>query len=90
MSDVISWHQKYPDDWTKTWREIEESQWSCDLHCTAGVYKPFNIDATVNMAYVLIGLLYGEGDFFKSMDISMRCGQDSDCNPSSVGGIWVR
>ncbi len=52
-----------------------------------GVYKPFNIDATVNMAYVLIGLLYGEGDFTRSMDISMRCGQDSDCNPSSVGGI---
>ncbi|MCK4749470.1 MAG: ADP-ribosylglycohydrolase family protein, partial [Bacteroidales bacterium] len=80
MSDVINWHQKYPDDWTKTWRKIEESEWSYDLHCTAGVYKPFNIDATVNMAYVLIGLLYGEGDIFKSMDISMRCGQDSDCN----------
>ena len=87
MSDVIQWHKEYPNDWTKTWREIEESQWSYDLHCTAGVYQPFNIDATVNMAYVLIGLLYGEGDFFKSMDISMRCGQDSDCNPSSVGGI---
>ena len=87
MSDVIQWHREYPDDWTKTWREIEESEWSYDLHCTAGVYQPFNIDATVNMAYVLIGLLYGEGDFFKSMDISMRCGQDSDCNPSSVGGI---
>ena len=87
MSDVIGWHKKYPHDWTKTWEEIEKSEWSYDLHCTAGVYQPFNLDATVNMAYVLIGLLYGEGDFTKSMDISMRCGQDSDCNPSSVGGI---
>ncbi len=87
MSDVIKWHKKYPNDWTKTWHEIEKSDWGYDLHCTAGVYQPFNIDATVNMAYVLIGLLYGEGDFTKSMDISMRCGQDSDCNPSSVGGI---
>ncbi len=87
MSDVINWHTQYPGDWKKTWQEIEDSEWSYDLHCTDGVYQPFNIDANVNMAYVLVGLLYGEGDFFKSMDISMRCGQDSDCNPSSVGGI---
>jgi hypothetical protein len=87
MSDVINWHKQYPDDWTKTWHEIEKSEWGYDLHCTAGVYETFNIDATVNMAYVLIGLLYGDGDFTNSMDISMRCGQDSDCNPSSVGGI---
>jgi hypothetical protein len=87
MQDVINLHKKFPDDWTKTWSAIENSEWGYDLHCTAGVYEAFNIDATVNMAYVLIGLLYGEGDFTKSMDISMRCGQDSDCNPSSVGGI---
>jgi hypothetical protein len=87
MSDVIKWHKKYPNDWTKTWHEIENSDWAFDLHCTECVYQPGNIDATVNMAYVLVGLLYGGGDFTKSMDISMRCGQDSDCNPSSVGGI---
>jgi len=87
MQDVIGWHEAYPEDWTRTWNEIENSTWAYDLHCSSGVYNSFNIDATVNMAYVLIGLLYGEGDFTKSMDISMRCGQDSDCNPSSVGGI---
>jgi hypothetical protein len=87
MQDVIGWHEAYPDDWTLTWQEIENSEWAYDLHCSDGVYNSFNIDATVNMAYVLIGLLYGEGDFTRSMDISMRCGQDSDCNPSSVGGI---
>ena len=87
MSDVIKWHKKYPNDWTLTWHEIENSDWGYDLHCTYGVYDTYNIDATVNMAYVLVGLLYGEGDFTKSIDISMRCGQDSDCNPSSVGGI---
>ena len=48
---------------------------------------PYNIDATINSAYVLIGLLYGEGDFFKTMDIATRCGQDSDCNPASAVGI---
>ena len=35
----------------------------------------------------MIGLLYGQGDFFKTIDISTRCGQDSDCNPASAAGI---
>ena len=36
---------------------------------------------------IIIGLLYGEGDFSNTMEISTRCGQDSDCNPASAGGI---
>ncbi|MBD0260764.1 MAG: ADP-ribosylglycohydrolase family protein, partial [Cytophagales bacterium] len=31
--------------------------------------------------------LYGEKDFTKTLEISTRCGQDADCNPSSAGGI---
>ena len=40
-------------------------------------FVPFNIDATINSAYIVIGLLYGQGDFAKTMDIATRCGQDS-------------
>lgn len=32
-------------------------------------------------------MLYGKGDFTNSVDIATRCGQDSDCNPSTVGGV---
>jgi hypothetical protein len=32
-------------------------------------------------------LLYGKGDFTKSIDIATRCGQDADCNPATVGGV---
>lgn len=35
----------------------------------------------------MLGLLYGEGDFERTIDISTRAGQDSDCNPASSGGI---
>ena len=82
---IDSWH-KYPDDWKKAWFEVEKN-WSEDIGCPDGVLKPFNIDAKVNAAYIVIGLLYGEGDFGKTIDISTRCGQDSDCNPASSGGI---
>ncbi len=57
------------------------------MGCTEGVFNPLNIDARVNSAYIVLGLLYGERDYTKTMQISTRAGQDSDCNPSSAGGI---
>jgi hypothetical protein len=84
--DVIGWCKEFPDDWKRTWFEAEK-KWSSDIGCPAGVFEAFNIDAKINAAYIVIGLLYGDGDFKKSVDISTRCGQDSDCNPASAGGI---
>ena len=86
MSDVIRWHEMYPDNWEICWALCQKN-WSFDIGCPDGVYQHFNIDATINSAYILIGLLYGEGDFTKTIDISTRCGYDSDCNPASAGGI---
>jgi len=46
-----------------------------------------SIDAKLNGAYIVMGLLYGKGDPDETIIISTRCGQDSDCNPSNSGGI---
>lgn len=86
INDVINWHKKYPADWKQTWLEVQK-KWANDIGCPDGVFSPFNIDAKVNAAYVVMGLLYGDKDFTKSLEISTRCGQDADCNPSSVGEI---
>ncbi len=86
ISDIIKWHMQYPDDWKKCWFEFEKKHTS-EKGCPEGVFNAFNIDASVNAAYVVMGLLYGEKDFFKTMDISTRCGQDSDCNPATAAGI---
>lgn len=86
MADVIKWHKQYPDDWKQTWFECQK-KWSQDIGCPDGVFAPFNIDAVINSAYIVIGLLYGESDFNKTLDIATRCGQDSDCNPASAAGI---
>jgi hypothetical protein len=86
ISDVINWYHKYPEDWKSTWFECEK-KWSSDIGCPDGVFASFNIDAKINAAYIIIGLLYGKGDYGKTIDISTRCGQDSDCNPASAAGI---
>ena len=86
IADVIKWHKMYPNNWKKTWFELQQ-KWTNDIGCPDGVFAPFNIDATINSAYVVLGLLYGKGDFTQTMEITTRCGQDADCNPSSAGGI---
>jgi hypothetical protein len=86
IQDVIDWHRAWPGDWQRTWFEIQR-KWAADRACPDGIFHPFNIDATVNSAYVVLGLLYGNGDFSKTLEIATRAGQDADCNPSSAGGI---
>ncbi|MDX2432290.1 MAG: ADP-ribosylglycohydrolase family protein [Bacteroides sp.] len=90
VRDVISWHSEYPDDWEKCWEEIMNKYYrTLD-------YQPFHqqnseawvgIDAKVNGAFIVLGLLYGAGDMDQTILYSMRCGLDSDCNPSNAAGI---
>ena len=87
MTDVINWYKQYPKDWKKCWEEIEKKWGSSDIDCPSCVEVPANIGTCVNGAYIILGLLYGQGDFEKTIDISTRAGQDSDCNPASSGGI---
>ena len=88
ISDVIKWYGQYPDNWEKAWKRISakyhDNQDYRKGSCDKGV---FNIDAKINSAYIVMGLLYGAGDIDKTVIVSTRCGQDSDCNPSSAAGI---
>ena len=88
IRDVLRWHAENPADWQKTWQMVEDKyhdnpayrRFSCDK-------EKFNIDAKINGAYIVMGLLYGQGDLDQSMIVACRCGQDSDCNPSNAGGV---
>jgi len=80
IRDVLELRDQYPD-WQDAWHVLE-SKWG-----TKDGKPVMKLDVRINGAYVYMGLLYGDGDFWKSMNIAMRCGLDSDCNPSTVGGI---
>ncbi len=90
IRDTMKGHKANPKDWEKTWALIEAKyqdnpdyrKFSC-----SGPKGEFNIDAKINAAYIVMGLLYGEGDMDKTIVISTRCGQDSDCNPANSGGM---
>ncbi len=84
IRDVLTLKDKNPTDWRAVWKALEE-KWGKTHICTAG--EAFNIDAKFNGAFIVVGLLYGGGDPLKTMEITTRCGQDSDCNPSNVMAI---
>ncbi|MEP0843641.1 MAG: ADP-ribosylglycohydrolase family protein [Phycisphaerae bacterium] len=88
IRDVLAWYRKYPEDWEKNWREIDRKYQKNPAYRRASCDKrKFNIDAKINGAYIVLGLLYGKGDLDQSIIISTRAGQDSDCNPSSAAGV---
>ncbi len=88
VRDVLAWYKQQPDDWQKTWQLINQKyhldtnyrRFSCDK-------GKCNIDAKLNGAYIVMGLLYGKRDLDQTIVIATRCGQDSDCNPSSAAGV---
>jgi ADP-ribosylglycohydrolase len=45
-------------------------------------------EAPSNVSYVVLGLLYGEGDFKKSMIEAINCGDDTDCTAGTVGATF--
>jgi hypothetical protein len=89
VNDVINWYHQHPGDWQKTWQLIEDKYHHSNEYQQfaqqSGAWKP--IDAKLNGAYIVLGLLYGQGNMDSTIVISMRGGKDSDCNPSNAAGV---
>jgi len=81
VRDMLQWHKENPTNWERTW-ELAEKKYNQDKN-----YNISALDVKREGAWVLMGLLYGNGDLDQTIIISCRCGFDSDCNPSSSGGI---
>lgn len=75
VKNVIAWSKKY-DDWRDTWQKIFDRY---------GHYH--GVHTINNAALVLLGLLYGKGDYEKSIAISVMGGWDTDCNGATTGSI---
>jgi len=79
VRDMLRWRRENPQ-WEKTWELVDKKYRSRDYYIS-------QLDVKLEGAFVLTGLLYGNGDPDQTMIISCRCGSDSDCNPSSSGGV---
>ncbi len=87
IKDVVDYHDKNPSSkFSDCFKYINEKWLRTTIDCS-GPADNFNIAASLNGAFIAIGLLYGDGDILKTIEYTTRCGQDSDCNPANAGAI---
>ncbi len=81
VKDVKDWHTQYPDDWRMTRRLLKEkySRYNGEMRDRNG-YE-------LNTGSVIAALLYGEGDFVKTLTMAFSFGWDADCNAATAGTI---
>ncbi|UCD46202.1 MAG: ADP-ribosylglycohydrolase family protein [Candidatus Bathyarchaeota archaeon] len=73
--NVLGWSEEC-GDWRGAWDRVMEE------------YGGFHTVHTINnAALVLLGLLYGGGDFEKTIVLSVMGGLDTDCNGATAGSI---
>lgn len=78
--DVDAWQRQHPEDWHKTWTLIHE-KYKKDTWIES--YNGYGLNA----AAVLAALLYGDGDFAKTIEYAFNFGWDADCNAATAGTI---
>jgi ADP-ribosylglycohydrolase len=76
IDDVRNWRAAEPD-WRNTRRRIEENYGPSEF--------PGAIHVVPNQALIFLALLYGDGDFGRSLTIVNTSGEDTDCNSGNVG-----
>lgn len=72
---VIDEYEKGTD-----WKKVREGLMKMDEDI--GTWQ-----APANVGYVIVGLLYGEGDFKKSLLTAVNCGDDTDCTAATIGSF---
>jgi hypothetical protein len=45
-------------------------------------------DAPSNLGILVVGLLYGEGDFGETICVAVNCGEDTDCTGATAGAMF--
>jgi len=79
ISDLRAFREKH-DDWNHAMTDVMEKHYGYDKF--GG-----NCHMIPNHGLIILGLLYGEDDFQKSLMIANTCGWDTDCNSGNVGAI---
>ncbi|MCE5200269.1 MAG: ADP-ribosylglycohydrolase family protein [Armatimonadota bacterium] len=100
VKDVLNWHEQSAT-WSKAWDLLDakyglledgsrvapfaEEKYKTGLYANWCNMKWVHAD--INGGAVALALLYGNGDFTKTVSLGVMCGYDCDCNAGTVGAI---
>ncbi|MCO5256585.1 MAG: ADP-ribosylglycohydrolase family protein [Lentimicrobium sp.] len=82
VKDMISLHAKYPKDWKAAWQEMAQKYYIHEHDMTKTIWN-----ANLNGACAILAMLYGEGDFQRTLDLSCAMGFDADNQAATVAGL---
>jgi hypothetical protein len=82
IRDMIALHAKYPNNWQAAWKEMAQKYYIDEPDMTKTIWN-----ANLNGACAILAMLYGEGDFQKTLDLSCAMGFDADNQAATVAGI---
>jgi len=81
VNDVKKWHKLYPDEWATT-RQLVKEKYS---HYGGKMRDKNGFE--LNTASTIAALLYGEGDFSKTLMTAFNFGWDADNTAATAGTI---
>jgi ADP-ribosylglycohydrolase len=79
VNAVINFYQDNTADF-RACRQYLEEEWGYDKY-------PGICHIIPNAGVCILALLYGKGDFARTIEIATMCGWDTDCNAGNVGSI---
>ncbi|HPJ89999.1 MAG TPA: ADP-ribosylglycohydrolase family protein [Thermotogota bacterium] len=79
IDDVYDFYTKHPENWREA-LEYVNGKYTKEKY-------PGVVHIIPNSAYMIISMLYGKGDFSRTLEIAVMCGWDTDCNAGNVGTI---
>ncbi|HNR72615.1 MAG TPA: ADP-ribosylglycohydrolase family protein [Cyclobacteriaceae bacterium] len=82
IRDMIALHKKYPDKWQDAWKEMAEKYYINEPNLTKTIWN-----ANLNGACGILAMLYGNGDFQRTLDLSCAMGFDADNQAATVAGL---
>jgi hypothetical protein len=80
--EMIALHAKYPDDWKASWHEMAKKYYIDEHDMTKTIWN-----ANLNGACAILAMLYGEGDFQRTLDLACAMGFDADNQAATVAGL---
>lgn len=82
VKEMMALHAKYPTDWKASWKEMAQKYYLDEPDITKTIWN-----ANLNGACAVLALLYGEGDFQRTLDFSCAMGFDADNQAATVAGL---
>jgi len=84
VKDMKRLQRAFPDDWRRARQAMAERYYGVfDYNAHAWPV----VDANLNGACAILALLYGQGDFHRTLDIASGLGFDADNQAATMGGL---